>query len=642
MKKASFLCSKRKEKAMAYTDKGKIKARQNRLAEQRLRRQQEEKQRRKEEEERKRRQEEARRRQEEAARRKERQERQRQEHERKQKEAAKKVSGESIKATQFLMNRFGFTDKQGNPLKEDGIFGDKTKQAAEKFQRYQKELDQPSQKTKTLQEGLNQSGRTYLDGNPLKVDGVYGPKTDHMKNVVDNDFTGWLDSDRYKEKTIGTKIFPRMPKLENKAVNDIAEGRWSKLWDSQEDAARTMEYRIPIDEKEKKEINLPGSYIGTEREEKDVRELQDLFKNAINEQKQSWNGKDMVYNKETNRKNANIELLGSQVEARPTQPPKEETDKSGNLWSENWNAAPQYGNGEASLLKNSQPEKGADLSDQEKLELGKKMREYLQQHPDEALPNGWNIDKIREREKQFKADSPLGMTATPPGFVKNEEDIKKLQQNIGVEPTGKWDSTTEIAYHQKFEGLPEQIAQSNPQIAGLDFNDATVKDRACISTATNNMLQMAGVDVPYKDIYEWYMEKGVPIGSAEMPVGIVNYIRENNPDIKIAGTTMLDLGATKKAEQQIKDAGQGIVCFGYKAPDGSIGAHYVAVEALDDGKISVKDYGKRYNDGDTTQSGEKTYDSIEAYLKYKDKDKDDLMNNKFFIVSYGIGKGAGK
>ncbi|WP_302761879.1 hypothetical protein [Christensenella hongkongensis] len=403
-----------------------------------------------------------------------------------------------------------------------------------------------------------------------------------------------------------------------------------------------MEYRIPIDEKEKKEINLPGSYMGTEREENDVRELQDLFKNAINEQKQSRNGKDMVYNKETNGKNANIELLGSQVEARPTQPPKEETDKSGNLWSENWNAAPQYGNGEASLLKNSQPEKGADLSDQEKLELGKKMREYLQQHPDEALPNGWNIDKIREREKQFKADSPLGMTATPPGFVKNEEDIKKLQQNIGVEPTGKWDSTTEIAYHQKFEGLPEQIAQSNPQIAGLDFNDATVKDRACISTATNNMLQMAGVDVPYKDIYEWYMEKGVPIGSAEMPVGIVNYIRENNPDIKIAGTTMLDLGATKKAEQQIKDAGQGIVCFGYKAPDGSIGAHYVAVEALDDGKISVKDYGKRYNDGDTTQSGEKTYDSIEAYLKYKDKDKDDLMNNKFFIVSYGIGKGAGK
>lgn len=331
---------------MAYTDKGKIKARQNRLVEQRLRRQQEEKQRRKEEEERKCRQEEARRRQEEAARRKERQERQRQERERKQKEAAKKVSGESIKATQFLMNRFGFTDKQGNPLKEDGIFGDKTKQAAEKFQRYQKELDQPSQKTKTLQEGLNQSGRTYLDGDPLKVDGVYGPKTDHMKSVVDNDFTGWLDSDRYKEKTIGTKIFPRMPKLENKAVNDIAEGRWSKLWDSQEDAARTMEYRIPIDEKEKKEINLPGSYIGTEREEKDVRELQDLFKNAINEQNKSRDGKDMVYNKETNGKNANIELLGSQVEARPTQPPKEETDKSGNLWSENWNAAPQYGNGE--------------------------------------------------------------------------------------------------------------------------------------------------------------------------------------------------------------------------------------------------------------------------------------------------------
>ena len=127
------------------------------------------------------------------------------------------------------------------------------------------------------------------------------------------------------------------------------------------------------------------------------------------------------------------------------------------------------------------------------------MREYLQQHPDEALPNGWNIDKIREREKQFKADSPLGMTATPPGFVKNEEDIKKLQQNIGVEPTGKWDSTTEIAYHQKFEGLPEQIAQSNPQIAGLDFNDATVKDLSLIHISVPRRLggseqrNMAGV-----------------------------------------------------------------------------------------------------------------------------------------------------
>ncbi|TCW27409.1 hypothetical protein EV208_11159 [Christensenella hongkongensis] len=192
----------------------------NKLYEQK-RQQEAARRRQKEEAERKRRQEEERRRQ-------AKEEQQRQERFRRQQEA-KHTQNHSVKATQSLLNGFGFTDNRGNPLKEDGVLGAKTKEATKKFGRYQEELAKPSLKTKRFQQELNQSGIRYLDGKPLREDGVYGPKTDHVNSKVDNEFTGWLMDDHYRPKTVSQKQYPTMPQLEDKVVKNIMAGRWSDL-----------------------------------------------------------------------------------------------------------------------------------------------------------------------------------------------------------------------------------------------------------------------------------------------------------------------------------------------------------------------------------------------------------------------------
>lgn len=192
----------------------------NKLYEQK-RQQEAARRRQKEEAERKRRQEEERRRQ-------AKEEQQRQERFRRQQEA-KHTQNHSVKATQSLLNGFGFTDNRGNTLKEDGVLGAKTKEATKKFGRYQEELAKPSLKTKRFQQELNQSGIRYLDGKPLKEDGVYGPKTDHVNSKVDNEFTGWLMDDHYRPKTVSQKQYPTMPQLEDKVVKNIMAGRWSDL-----------------------------------------------------------------------------------------------------------------------------------------------------------------------------------------------------------------------------------------------------------------------------------------------------------------------------------------------------------------------------------------------------------------------------
>lgn len=186
--------------------------------------------------EQKRQQEAARRRQKEEAERKRRQEEERRKRVKKEQQEllrsqreSKMVKVNSVKATQSLLNGFGFTDNRGNPLKEDGVLGAKTKEATKKFGRYQEELVKPSLKTKRFQQELNQSGIRYLDGKPLKEDGVYGPKTDHVNSKVDNEFTGWLMDDHYRPKTVSQKQYPTMPQLEDKVVKNIMAGRWSDL-----------------------------------------------------------------------------------------------------------------------------------------------------------------------------------------------------------------------------------------------------------------------------------------------------------------------------------------------------------------------------------------------------------------------------
>ena len=103
----------------------------------------------------------------------------------------------TVKNTQGLMNSFGFTDGSGRALKVDGVLGAKTMEAVKKFERYQTELEKPSQQTLTRQRELNKSGIPYLDGQKLKEDGIWGPKTDYVKNAVDNAFTGWLMDNNY-------------------------------------------------------------------------------------------------------------------------------------------------------------------------------------------------------------------------------------------------------------------------------------------------------------------------------------------------------------------------------------------------------------------------------------------------------------
>lgn len=186
--------------------------------------------------EQKRQQEAARRRQKEEAERKRRQEEERRKRVKKEQQEllrsqreSKMVKVNSVKATQSLLNGFGFTDNRGNPLKEDGVLGAKTKEATKKFGRYQEELVKPSLKTKRFQQELNQSGIRYLDGKPLKEDGIYGTKTDHVNSKVDNEFTGWLMDDHYQPKTVSQKQYPTMPQFKDKVVKDIMAGRWSDL-----------------------------------------------------------------------------------------------------------------------------------------------------------------------------------------------------------------------------------------------------------------------------------------------------------------------------------------------------------------------------------------------------------------------------
>lgn len=94
--------------------------------------------------EQKRQKEAARRRQKEEAERKRRQEEERRKRVKKEQQEllrsqreSKMVKVNSVKATQSLLNGFGFTDNRGNPLKEDGVLGAKTKEATKKFGRYQ-------------------------------------------------------------------------------------------------------------------------------------------------------------------------------------------------------------------------------------------------------------------------------------------------------------------------------------------------------------------------------------------------------------------------------------------------------------------------------------------------------------------------
>lgn len=84
-----------------------------------------------------------------------------------------------------------FTDNEGNALKETGVWDDKTNAAYNKELQYYNNKSKPQSSTASLQEGLNKNGYTDYENKELKVDGIFGAKTDYAyndacKNNLDN------------------------------------------------------------------------------------------------------------------------------------------------------------------------------------------------------------------------------------------------------------------------------------------------------------------------------------------------------------------------------------------------------------------------------------------------------------------------
>ncbi len=91
------------------------------------------------------------------------------------------MSPDEIKQVQQFLNDQGYTDLQGKTLAVDGILGDRTKYA---FEKYIQE-DTPKTEVIELQKKLNELGITDSDQNPLVIDGKLGKKTDSaVKNAV--------------------------------------------------------------------------------------------------------------------------------------------------------------------------------------------------------------------------------------------------------------------------------------------------------------------------------------------------------------------------------------------------------------------------------------------------------------------------
>lgn len=527
----------------------------------------------------------------------------------------RKKTGASVSAGQRLLNGFGFTDRMGKSLKEDGVLGVNTSEALGKLKRYQEELEKPSAKTRAMQTELNKSGRKYLDGKPLKVDGIFGPKTDYVKNAVDNDFTGWLMDENYKERTLPTKVFPRMPKIGKAEVDNLVKGNWAELpdlskqptpekhadlpWEQKpesafEKATKTLEHRTGKEEnpfslksggQKTMERTLPNSYIRTQKEKDDASELQALIEKAAGMRKNGTKTKNMVYN--MGKENVGKAVQMSNASPQPTQPPGEEKMPT-------------------------TPEE---------------MSEYLKAHPEETI-NGINAERLGVLDQAMQAGRENGfqLEAQPeaaPEFLRNEEDMKAMQKALGVGESGKWDADTQNAYKERMDGLNGMLYQDQPEIKGLPFDQNGMEANGCSTTATHNVLQLMGKDVPYEQTYSWHREHEDRNFPGTVPWRTEEYLKEMVPDVKVRNASTayaMVVPETKdttpmeaRAQKVISEDGYGIMCVSYQNPDGSIGAHYVALEAdPDTGGVKVYDYEAK--DGKRV-AGAQSYPNVHDYMK---------------------------
>ena len=106
---------------------------------------------------------------------------------------------EKVRKAQEFLNRFGFTDRFGKRLKEDGNAGAKTQAAMKKLNRYVRESRQPSTETLRRQREINEYGKRYEPGLRVKEDGVFGPETDAAENRITGKVSPqyvWTDTTR--------------------------------------------------------------------------------------------------------------------------------------------------------------------------------------------------------------------------------------------------------------------------------------------------------------------------------------------------------------------------------------------------------------------------------------------------------------
>lgn len=265
------------------------------------------------------------------------------------------------------------------------------------------------------------------------------------------------------------------------------------------------------------------------------------------------------------------------------------------------------------------------------------MMEYLREHPDATLPNGLSGRMVAEADKIVRQKEEQELNPAAPGYLKTEDDIREMQEALGVEPTGVWDGETDLAYKERMDEADGLIYQDEEGIAGLPFDQNGMEENGCATTATHNVLEIMGVDVPFEETYAWHRENGDAGSPGTIPWRTEKYIREEIPEVNIRNAAMEypvivpetedTMPLEERAQRVIGEDGYGILCYAYKNEDGSLGAHYVAVEKDPErGGIVIYDYvdstGKRNTEP-------QYYDSVHDYMQKR---------GGFLFSAYGLSK----
>ncbi|MEA5002694.1 MAG: hypothetical protein VB081_04280, partial [Christensenella sp.] len=252
------------------------------------------------------------------------------------------------------------------------------------------------------------------------------------------------------------------------------------------------------------------------------------------------------------------------------------------------------------------------------------IRDYLKAHPNETI-NGVNAAMLGDFEQQMDEAQKSGvqMTTKPaeaPAFLRDEVSIKKMQKELGISETGQWDDSTEQAYRARMGKITGLVYQDQPELAGLPFDQAGMAANGCSTTATHNVLQLMGKSVPFEQTYAWHSEHGDANFPRTIPWRTEQYVKEAVPDVRIRNASTAYAMVVPedretspleaRAQKVISEDGYGILCFAYKNPDGSIGAHYVAAEIdPQTKKLMICDYTPAGN-GQPRVAGKKPYINV--------------------------------